>query len=179
MSKRRSVVTTLTAGTLIVGSTLIVSTVFILSSRALTSSSPDANLGAPVAVPTLPVATATATVLQIQEQVAVERAIDMARLRGLQDTTPTSYAAKQMSLAEYNRLADIGSGPKAAKVGLDPDQQVWVVTIKGQVEWSGPGSTGGDADKFDNITIVISAQTGDHIATLSARPGQPLPLNVP
>jgi hypothetical protein len=122
---------------------------------------------------------ATTPPLQIQEEVAVERAIEMARLRGLQESNVTRFAVKQMSLAEYNRLSDFEAGSDAAKVGLDPDQQVWVVTIKGQVKWSGPGRTGGDGDTFDNITIVISAHTGEHIATFSARPGQPLPLDVP
>ena len=117
--------------------------------------------------------------MQVQEQAAVESALDMARMRGLQETPAPRFAVKQMTLAEYNKLSDVRAGPDAAKFGLDPAQQVWVVTIKGQVQWSGPGQTGGDADKFDNITIVISAQTGDHIATLSARAGQPLPLDVP
>lgn len=122
---------------------------------------------------------ATTPPLQVQEQAAVERALDMARLRGLQETPAPRFAVKQMTLAEYSRLGDFKVGPDAAKFGLEPDQQVWVVTIKGQVEWSGPGRTGGDADRFDNITIVVNARTGEHIATLSARAGQPLPLDVP
>jgi hypothetical protein len=122
---------------------------------------------------------ATTPPLKVQEQDAVERAMDMARLRGLKETTPTRFAVKQMTLAEYYKLSNVEAGSDAAKFGLDPDLQVWVVTIRGEVAWAGPGRTGGDGDKFDNITIVINAQTGEHVATLSARAGQPLPLDVP
>jgi hypothetical protein len=114
----------------------------------------------------------------IQEEAAVERAIAIAQSRGLQEDDPTRLAAKLMTLREYHALTDSGSEPGAAKFGLDPDQQVWVVTIRGPVDWSGPGRTRDEQDKFDNITIVISAQTGKHIGTAASRVGR-LPVDVP
>lgn len=116
---------------------------------------------------------------KIQQSTAVARAIDIAHSLGLQEANPNKLAAKLMTLGDYDNLTGFKAGTEATSFGLDPDQQVWVVTIKGAVEWSGPGRKGTGTDKFDNITIVINAQTGRQLATFSAGDGGSLPVSVP
>jgi hypothetical protein len=113
---------------------------------------------------------------QLNQSDAVEKAIILARQYGLQKTRPDSFAVQQMTLNEWNYLVGIESGPDAAKFGLDPNQRVWVIAMKGDVVMAGPGSTG---EKFDNITIVLNVETAEQKGTFIAGPGQPLPLAVP
>lgn len=81
---------------------------------------------------------------------------------------------------------DVENKPTLTQLGLDPSQRVWVVTMRGPVMWTGFGKVAGkcpecgeESDKFDNITIVLSAETGRYISRRSVEPGYPLPLPLP
>ncbi len=122
----------------------------------------------------------------IDQAAAVEQAIAKAREDGLQQERPLEVTAKQMTLREYEVLSGAGgSAPGSAEFGMEPDHQVWVVSMLGTVEWAGPGRTESlcrqcDAsDTYDNITIVLSAETGRHVETAVAGSGRPLPLDIP
>lgn len=122
--------------------------------------------------------------LQVQEATAVQKAIDIAHSYGLKrdtrdiQSTPGAFAIKQTTLAEWFDIIDFQPGSDAAKVGLDPNQPVWIVTIKGDVDWVGPGKRGGSADQFDNISVALRLNSLEHMGTFSVGVDQPLPLGL-
>lgn len=115
---------------------------------------------------------------QTQQDIVLERAIEYAQSHGLQKR-PAEFAMKQTTLSEWFSLVGFQPGDDPIKVGLDPDRAIWIVVMKGDVEWSAPGrQTGGPGDKFDNISIALSADTLEHIGAFSAGPDDALPLGV-
>lgn len=110
---------------------------------------------------------------------AVERAIGLARERGLQSDRPDRVIVRRMTLAEWAAIAGIQLAPESAKFGLDPQLPVWVVAMKGNVVWSGPGQRGSGPERFDGITVVLNEATGEMMGSLANGPGQPLPLSAP
>ncbi len=122
----------------------------------------------------------------IDQAAAVEQAIAKAREDGMQQARPHEVTAKRMTLREYEVLSGAGgSAPGSGEFGMEPDHQVWVVSMLGTVEWAGPGRTESlcrqcdVGDTYDNITIVLSAETGRHVETAVAGSGRPLPLDIP
>jgi len=114
-----------------------------------------------------------------QQDIAVERAIEFARSRGLQQSQPTEFIVKQTALAEWFSIIGFHPGPDATKVGLDPDKAIWIVAMKGSIEWSGPGrQTGGAGDTFDNISIALSVDTLEYVGSFAAGPDEQLPLGL-
>lgn len=109
------------------------------------------------------------------------KAITEARAGGLMGE-PRAQRAVRMSLAEWNALIDAELGRDAAAFGLVPDIPVFVLGIRGDVEWRGVGlpKPGQDSpETYDNITIVLDARTGELLWQGSYYPGYPLPVSVP
>lgn len=121
-------------------------------------------------------------VAPLDQAEAVSRAIVEAQALGLQGS-PDKVLAKRMTLRQYDALTGFKAGPDATEHGLDPGQTVWVVGIKGLVEWAGPGRVSemcpecNENDTFDNITIVLNEATGEKLASYAAGPGQPMPVS--
>lgn len=71
-----------------------------------------------------------------------------------------------MSLAEWNARVDIDLETEAVRFGLTPDIPVFVLAIKGDVEWQGTGlpKPGQDrSERYGNITVVLDARAGNVI----------------
>lgn len=116
---------------------------------------------------------------QNEEDAAVERATQIAHGLGLQQPVPDSLKVNRTTLAEWFRIVGFVPGPDAASVGLDSGKPIWIVAMKGPVQWSGAGrQPGGIGDAFDNISVAISADNLEHIGSHAAGPGEPLPLGL-
>ncbi len=115
----------------------------------------------------------------LSEPDAVAAGIREAQRLGLQGT-PTSIAARQMTLGEFAHLIDAEIPPSAAKVGLDPAMPVWVVAMRGSVDLRGrvPGTS--QRWSYDNVYLALDAYSGRVVMGPGARnPGVPLPIPVP
>lgn len=117
----------------------------------------------------------------LDDESLTTKALAEARMAGLIGA-PKAQQAIRMSLAEWNMLAGIDPGMDAAKFGLSPDIPVFVLAIKGDVEWQGvdlprPGQE--LPERYDNITVVLDARTGDLIWIGSYYPDQPMPVSIP
>ncbi len=111
-----------------------------------------------------------------QQDIVLEKAIEYAQSRGLQGR-PTKFVMKQTTLSEWFSLVGFQPGADAIKVGLNLNRAIWIVVMKGDVEWRGPGrQTDGLGNKFDNISIALSADTLEYIGAFSAGPHEALPL---
>lgn len=109
------------------------------------------------------------------------KAITEARAAGLMGE-PRALRAVRMSLAEWNALIDAELGKDAAAFGLVPDIPVFVLAIRGDVEWRAVGlpKPGQDSpERYDNIIIVLDARTGNLLWQGCYYPGYPLPVSVP
>lgn len=110
----------------------------------------------------------------LSEFQAYERALSWARFAGLAGQ-PTGYVAHRMTLGEYATIVEAGLRPESAKVGLDPDLPVWVVTIRGDGIWALPGTR----QPFANVPIVLDAKTGEIKMWVSSRPGSEPDFPIP
>lgn len=109
------------------------------------------------------------------------KAIIEARAAGLMGE-PRAQRAVRMNMAEWNALIDAELGKEAAAFGLVPDIPVFVLALRGDVEWRGVGlpKPGQDSpERFDNIIVVLDARTGDLVWLGSYRTGYPAPVSVP
>lgn len=76
---------------------------------------------------------------------------------------PDRVTTTLTNLADYTRVSsnETGeAGSDASGVGLNPDRQVWVVALEGDVRLSLPGASG---QTYDNITFALDAGTGEVI----------------
>ncbi len=117
----------------------------------------------------------------LDDKTLTEKAIFAAQDAGLQGS-PTAQQAARMTLAEWLALDGAKLGDDAWQFGRTPDMPVFVLAMRGNVEWRTvgeipPGQTG--PEHYDNITIALNAQTGALISVVAQRPGFPLPLPVP
>jgi hypothetical protein len=117
----------------------------------------------------------------LDDEILTAKALTEARAAGLIDA-PKAQKAIRMDLAEWNALIGIDLGADAAKFGLTSDIPVFILAIKGDVEWRGvslprPGQD--SPERYDNITVVLDARTGDLIWMGSYYPDQPMPVSVP
>ena len=114
-----------------------------------------------------------------QQNAVIERAIEMAQSCGFQGKSPDAIATKETTLAEWFSIIGFKPGPDSSKVGLDPDRKIWIVTMRGSVQWSGPGKqSDGPGDFFDNISIALDADTLEYIGAYAAGQTEKLPLGV-
>lgn len=119
----------------------------------------------------------------LDDETLMAKALDEARFAGLIGE-PRALKAVRMSLAEWNALVDIELGPDAPTIGLVSDMPVFVLAIRGEVEWRAPGGLGlkpgqDSPERYDNITIVLDARTGNLLWLGSYRLGYPMPVSVP
>ena len=117
----------------------------------------------------------------LDDETLTTKALAEARVAGL-ISAPKAQKAVRMSLAEWNALVGIDLGTEAAKFGLTPEIPVFVLAIKGDVEWQGAGlpKPGQEVpEHYDNITVVLNARTGDLIWIGSYYPDHPMPVPVP
>lgn len=115
---------------------------------------------------------------RIQQDIVLEQAIKYAQSHGLQNR-PVEFAMKQTTLAEWFSIVGFQPGDDAMKLGLDSDKAIWIVAMKGEVAWDAPGrQTGGAGDRFDNISIALSADTLEYIGAFAAGLDEKLPLDL-
>ncbi|MCG8352395.1 MAG: hypothetical protein MI924_31905 [Chloroflexales bacterium] len=99
----------------------------------------------------------------------------VARSYGLQAEQPDELAIKQTTQAEWLATTEFEPGPDAAVFDLDPERPIWIVAMKGAVDWAGPGRQDEPGDKFDNIIVALSIDDLEHLGTYAAqrRPRRP------
>lgn len=91
------------------------------------------------------------------------KAINQARILGLKGD-PTAQKTVQMSYAEWLKLNDTELGENAKEFGLTPDMPVFILAMRGDVARQmplGPSPEKIEGERFDNITIVLNANTGE------------------
>lgn len=117
----------------------------------------------------------------LDDEILTTKAIAEARAAGL-ISAPETLKAIRMSLAEWNARVGIDLGTEAARFGLTPDIPVFVLAIRGDVEWRGTGlpKPGQELpERYSNITVVLDARTGNVIWIGSYYSDQPMPVPVP
>jgi hypothetical protein len=95
---------------------------------------------------------------------------------------PLATKSVRMNLEEWSQLVGGGYGEGAEELGLTPDLPVFVFVIRGEIVWKGPSGQawwGGEAERSDNITIVLNAKTGQPIYHGSARVDSSMPVPIP
>lgn len=116
----------------------------------------------------------------LDDKTLIEKALAEAEMAGL-ISKPYAQKFLRMNLDEWNTLVSIGLGSDAEQFGLTPDIPVFILAIRGNVEWRGPGlpRPGQELPEYyDNITVVLDARTGDLIWTGSYNPNQPMPISI-
>ncbi len=109
------------------------------------------------------------------------KAVTVAQNGGLRGA-PLAKRAVQMTLADWLARNDAELGKDAADFGLTPDMPVFVLAMRGNVEWQGPGQPRpgqSGPDHYDNITVVLDARTGETVWVGSTYTGLPMPVPVP
>ncbi len=89
----------------------------------------------------------------LSENEAVSKAIEHARFCGLKGQ-PSGYTSRLMTLGEYAKLTG-ASGP-------EPEKPVWVVSLRGRIDWSCPAPPMYIIEEF---VVVVDAQSGFIIGT--------------
>lgn len=123
--------------------------------------------------------TASPTPLLTQE-VLEGKALDLAKLYGLQGI-PDAQKVVLMTLGEWYALNDAEFGKDASQIGLTSDIPVFVLAIRGNVEWHGLGLSNPNQaglEHYDNITVVLNALTGEPVWVGSKYTGFPMPVPV-
>lgn len=110
----------------------------------------------------------------LDQQVLASKGLDIAQKYGLQGN-PTSQKTAQMTLGEWLNLNNAELGKDAAQFGLSSDTPVFVLVMRGHVDWRGPGiaSWVGGQKKYDSITVVVDARTGDRLWVRAGYPNSP------
>jgi len=117
----------------------------------------------------------------LDENILAEKALLEAQMNGLM-SMPINQETAKMNLSDWNKHVNAELGMDADKFGLTPDTPVFVLAIKGNVEWRGGGlpQPGQEiAENYDNITVVLNARTGDIIWVGAYYPDYPMPVPVP
>ncbi len=117
----------------------------------------------------------------LDDQTLEAKALQWARTNGLQGD-PVAKRAVRMTLGQWLAFGGGGLGPGAAESGLSPDTPVFVLAIRGKVEWRQsqsplPGQAA--PEQFDNITVVVDARNGNPISVRAARDTSTMPIQVP
>src|SRR5689334_5412346 len=104
-----------------------------------------------------------------------------AQFYGMQGA-PSAKKAVMMTYGEWLVLNDSELGIGAAQFGLTSDMPVYVLAIRGSVDWRGlgelkPGQT--SPEHYDNITVVLNARTGGLLWTGANYTGIPMAVPVP
>jgi len=117
----------------------------------------------------------------LDDQTLEAKALQWAQTNGLQGE-PVAKRAVRMTLGQWLAFGSGGLGPGAAESGLSSDTPVFVLAIRGKVEWrQSQSSLPGQAapEQFDNITVVVDARNGNPISVRAARDPATMPIQVP
>jgi hypothetical protein len=118
----------------------------------------------------------------LDDKVLEEKAVAAAQMAGLQET-PIAKRAVHLTLAEWLKLNDAELGKDAAQFGLSPDMPVFVLAMRGNVTSLLAGGAlrpeQKAPEKFNNITVVLDARTGEVMWTATIRDGFTMPVSVP
>jgi hypothetical protein len=117
----------------------------------------------------------------LDDKTLESNAMAAAQFYGMQGT-PSAKKAVLMTYAQWLALNDAELGKDAAQFRLTPDLPVYVLAIRGSVDWRGlgesqPGQTA--PEHYDNITVVINARNCDLLWIGAKRVGFPMPVPVP
>ena len=117
----------------------------------------------------------------LDDQTLTTKAVNWAQIHGLQGT-PVATRAVRMTLGQWLAIGGGQLSEGAIQFGLSPDTLVFVLAIRGRVEWRGPGSSlqGQDSQKqFDNITVVLDARSGSILSAGTVPSTSTMPIPVP
>lgn len=119
--------------------------------------------------------------LTLDDQTLEAKALDWARIHGLQGT-PVAKRSVRMTLGQWLTTNGGQLAAGATQFELSPDVPVYVLALRAQVEWRGPGSLSQgqiSQEHFDNITIVLDARNGNLLSAGTARSSTAMPIPVP
>lgn len=128
-----------------------------------------------------PLAESTARDHTLTDKDLTDRALSEAHSAGLIGLLIAQKSVR-MSLSEWNELINADLGTDAAKFRLTSDIPVFVLVIKGNVEWKAPGlpKPGQNApERYDNTTVVLNANNRELLWIGAYHPNQPMPVPLP
>jgi hypothetical protein len=116
----------------------------------------------------------------LDKNILAEKALLEAQMNGLMGM-PINQETARMNLSGWNKLINAEIGMDADKFDLTPDTLVFILAIKGNVEWRGvslpqPGQE--TAENYDNITVDLNDRTGDLIWVGAYYPDYPMPIPI-
>jgi hypothetical protein len=118
---------------------------------------------------------------QVDERTLQAKAIGEAQKAGLQGM-PTAHNAIQVNLAEWFRRTNAELREGSAQFGLTPDMPVFVLAMRGHVEWQAAGLPRPGhpyPEHYDNIIVALNARNGELVWIGSYQPGSPMPVSIP
>jgi hypothetical protein len=96
---------------------------------------------------------------------AISKGLEYARAAGLV-SQPADMTIAKMNHTGYRKL--IEPDGELSQSEMQTDRAVWVLKIKGEVVLNLPGAVG---DRYDNLTVVIDARTGELVEITARAPG--------
>jgi hypothetical protein len=115
-------------------------------------------------------------------EIALEKAIETAKLYGMETEQPDAFIMKQTTLAEWITLTRARPGMAAVPVpsGRNAEQPIWIVSMVISGTYTSPGwpASSGPRPKIDNITVAIAADTYQEIGVHMVDVNRPLPLGL-
>lgn len=108
-----------------------------------------------------------------------EKGLALAQSLGLKGK-PRAEKMTRMTLAEAGNLIDAELGKDAGQFGLTPDMPVFVYTLRGNVEPTGPIEypPNQPVPKYDRMLLVLNAHNGGPLIWGYYHVGKPLPQAV-
>ncbi len=109
------------------------------------------------------------------------KALEWARVNGLQGN-PVAKRIARMTLGQWFALQRQQLGPDSAKFGLTSDMPVFILAIRGKIEWrhsESPLRGQSVPEQFDNITVAVNAHNGQPISADAMRDASLMPIPVP
>ena len=110
-------------------------------------------------------------------EMALEKAVEIARFYGMATEQPDVFVMKQTTLAEWFAITQ-STGSSDPRFGLNSDRSIWIVSMIITGTFSGPGVPGMTRPQIDNISMAIAADTFKEIGIHIADVTQPLPLGL-
>ncbi len=115
-------------------------------------------------------------------EIALEKAIALAKLYGMETEQPDAFIMKQTTLAEWITITRYRPSTAAvpAPTGRNTDRPIWIVSMIITGTYSSPGwpAGGGPRPRIDNITFAIAADTYQEIGVHMVDVNRPLPLGL-
>lgn len=119
----------------------------------------------------------------LDDKTLTDKALVAARVQGLAGE-PAAQASHRMTYGEWLARSNSALGPDASQFGLTPDLPVFILVIRGNVEWTGPSAppppgVQNSRTDFNNMVVVLNALTGEVLQVHSYSPGARTPLPIP